>query len=304
MNGAKQLEFGDWKDVDKHISKTRSLVWNACFPILHTFLNQRSKRTFWWKKKLFCLKQGMINDARILYKSDTFDAELLDELTSSKEVDHIGYAFMNKLPKGVISVKKEELVQDVKAITKMEGRDLKPVRKDYNSFTKTAGFETVSVNLEHKPLILEFIEQWKTAMSSEFGFPVTCERDIDMINIFLGQKGIDGTVVLQKSKVVGIELSTYHPSNEKEYAISLMKKNLRVHRGLGTYLKVVQAQQLAEKGVKFINVAQADKERELKFKTKFMVGNSYLQDMYYYTHKFKPTAKKKLCINLLDKIWM
>lgn len=246
----------------------------------------------------------MINDARILYKSDKFDAKLLDELTFSKDVDHIGYAFMNKLPKGVISVKKEELIQDVNAIANMEGHDLRPVRKDYNSFIKTEGFETISVIPEHKPLILEFIEQWKTSMSSEFGFPVTCERDIDMINMFLGQKGIDGTAVLQKGKIVGIELSTYHPSDKKEYAISLMKKNLRVHRGLGTYLKVVQAQRLAEKGIKFINVAQAGKERELEFKTKFMVGNSYLQEMYYYTHKFKPSAKKKLCVNLLDKIWL
>jgi hypothetical protein len=303
MLNAKQLTLEDWDKFDRYISKTNSLVYDACFPLLYSFLNYNKKKTFWWKGKLIAYRQGLLNDVRVLYRADAIDAKLLQELESMEEIDHVGYAFMSNFPKGKIHVKNNEMVQDVDAISAMQGHPLKPIRKDYNSFEKARGFETIPARAKDLNKVLAFFELWKVEMSKEFGFPVNCEKDVNLAKFFLSKRGVNGTIVLQKNNVVGIELNTYHPSNKKEQAISLMKKNLRVHRGLGTYLKVIQAKKLADNGVRFVNVAQANREREFVFKKKFMVGNSYTQNMYYYTSKFKPSAKRKICINLLDKIW-
>ncbi len=293
----------DWSRIDNYFKRNKNLSLFACFPIIQVFLNSHDKKTylinFKGRDRLVFFRDKRFKDIRILFDQHDEDKEFMEILKD--KTDHLGYSFTENLPnESLLNFEEREFFLNVDKVVSMKGSAFKGVRKNYNSFLKKhSSLNIVDVKKDDIERVKTFLHKWEDELNKEYNLKLKIHNELLLVNNFLGNNKISGTLILDKNDVVGMELCILSPSDNK-YGFSILNKCLRGYSGLGTFLKVNQARRLLNEDVEFLNCGVAVGKNLNHFKKKFMEGGKY-HNRYHYSIR----AKENLILENKDlkKLW-
>ena len=259
----KQISLKDSDKVISILKKTNNRSFWACFPVLYSFLNHSSRKTYLIQDKIVCERRWPWGiDFRILFKKDEGDNKLIEGLITHNPA-YIGYTFMHEKAfpdKRWMNI--DEFEYDLQKIYSMEGSGFKNLRNSYTHIArKYPSISTRTIDDFSTDKILKFFNQWKAEKNTPLAH---IDSDITLITNFLN-KGALGTILELDGDIVGIEISYPHTSSDN-YCVNAIRKVLPSFKQGTEFLQVEHAKRCINAGFLTANDGSKGSPAQKSFK--------------------------------------
>lgn len=232
-----------------------------------------------------------IDDMRILFTKEEDDTKLIEAIKKTFKPSYIAYHFVKDIPEGITDyVVREDLESDISTVASYENSiqimeetghpsqhmsEMDTPSNEYAKFKKdNPNVQYIVAQPEHYGEIEGFLAEWCVEAKNRMGKIQTGDNDRRLIRSYLGSDQVEGGLVMDGDRIIGMEFHAPHPSDPEHTSVAIIRKNLRkpLHKsyGIGAFLAIERAKHLKDQGIQKIIVGGTEINTQAIFKRKYL----------------------------------
>lgn len=307
----KEVDLKNWTEIDIILKESGVISNFTCIPQLFAFAVKENDHLYiayinGSPRLILCRQrktpEGIpVKDVRILFCRDDNDEDLISAIKNQFSPDYLAYNLIpqKKLPADCLeSSERHELIIDLETVANLK---IKNLERDHRRCQRRhPQLRYVKAKPEDKEAIIQFLDEWCQTAGRKLEENPKAENDRRFIEMFLSDSRVNGGLVFDGSKIIGIAFHTYHPSDKGKLAVKVILKNLRGYTKLGQWLMVEEAKQLLSEGFSQALMGGDEIPSQAKFKEQFMAGG---QRKVYFSYKIFSNPQLNFPADFLSNIW-